>query len=270
MLPSLLISTPHSSAFVPERILARMLETSEPEAALRRRILRGGDPYTDAIFNLPDAVLVNATASRFVADLNRARDEGGDNGVIKLTDFDKYSFYAPDFKLTPEDREKSLTAYYDPYHQALENALHGGNIRFLIDGHSMTAYGPALGPDHHLPRPALCISNLCDSDDLTGNQPVSCPPELAHRIRDWSQDLFTEILAEPGMPKEVLLNHPFTGGHILRKYCDPDYPHRVPGVMVEVNRALYLDEATLLPDLDRVERLREAFERLGEKILGAF
>ena len=261
MLP-LLVSTPHCSDQVPYWILAHMLRTGEPEEALRRRILREGDPHTDALFHIPEAaVTLNAPASRFVADLNRERDEGGENGVIKLTDFSRRSFYPSGYALSARERDLRLALYYDPYHGALTEAVRGGGIRFLIDGHSMTARGPAIGPDQGEPRPALCLGNFGDGQGNPVNgAPVSCPPELARRMRDLADELLARPIADSGL-EPVALNRPFDGGHILRRYSTP--PFSIPGLMIEVNRALYLDEDTLLPLPGRVEKLRKALSRLA-------
>ncbi len=281
MLP-ILVSTPHSSGHVPHWMLARMLRTGESEAGLRRRLFKEGDPFTDALFDIPDAeITLNAPASRFVADLNRDRNEGGENGVIKLTDFERRGFYPTGYDLSAEERELRLSMYYDPYHAALEKAFLGGGkraggrggpsdrIRFFLDGHSMTARGPAIGPDQGKPRPALCIGNFGDREGRPlsgpGAAPVSCDPLLARGIRDQLARLLEEPIAASGLPDGPALNHPFEGGHILRKYSLP--PFSVPGVMIEVNRALYLDEATLEPIPGRVEAVSGAMSRLAAWIL---
>jgi N-formylglutamate amidohydrolase len=263
MLP-LLISTPHCSGHVPHWILATMLETGESPEGLRRRLLREGDPFTDEIFHVPEAaVTLNALASRFVADLNRARDEGGENGVVKLTDFARWPFYPSGYSVTPWERDLRLALYYDPYHAALEKALSGGLIRFFIDGHSMESHGPAIGPDQDAPRPALCVGNFGDSEGESAGGPTSCPPAQARRIRDLLSEYLADVLAESGLPAGVRLNEPFDGGHILRKYSSP--PFGVPGVMIEVNRALYLDERTLEPLPGRIQKLRKAMVRLARE-----
>ena len=261
MLP-LLISTPHSSDHVPEWIMAQMLKTGESETALRRRILKEGDPFTDILFRIPEAaVIINAPASRFVSDLNRGRDESGNNGVIKLTDFQAMPFYSPGYSLSLEEREKRLTRYYDPYHETLQKNLESGRIRFLIDGHSMTAFGPAIGPDRGKARPPICIGNLGDAARASRGVPLSCPNELAHRLRDNLDQLLKNVIAEAGFSEGVKLNHPFGGGYILEKYSAP--PFSIPGVMIEVNRALYLDEETLIPIPGRIEKIAQSMKKFA-------
>lgn len=271
----ILISTPHCSGEVPQWILDLMLQTGESEPDLRRRLFKEGDPYTDLLFRIPSAEMVlNATASRFVADLNRGRDEDGDNGVIKLTDFERRPFYSAGYSVTPRDREWRLAHYYDPFHAQMEKALgagRSGGIRFFIDGHSMMSRGPALGPDMGQPRPALCVGNFGDThgEPVSGSVfspagAVSCPPDQARWIRDELARLLADPIADSGLAQGVSLNDPFDGGHILRKYSSP--PYSVPGVMIEVNRALYLDEATLLPLPGRIDILAAALGRLAEAI----
>ncbi|MBW8886528.1 MAG: N-formylglutamate amidohydrolase [Fibrobacteres bacterium] len=260
MLP-ILISTPHSSAHVPHWLLARMLRTGEERSALERRLFKEGDPFTDLIFDVPDAAAtVNAAASRFVADPNRARSEGGENGVIKLTDFERRPFFPTRYVVTPEEREARLTQYYDPFHTALARVLASGSIRFFIDGHSMTARGPAIGPDEGDPRPALCIGNFGDADGDPAAGPLSCPGPMARGIRDHMAESLRDVIAASGLEAPAL-NSPFDGGHVLRRYSAA--PFSVPGVMIEVNRALYLDEESLRPLPGRIEALSKAVQRLA-------
>lgn len=267
MLP-LLVSTPHCSGHVPHWLFASMAETGESPEALRRRIFREGDPFTDEIFHVPEAaVTVNALASRFVADLNRARDEEGENGVVKLTDFERRPFFPSGYAVSPRERELRLSLYYDPYHLAMEKALSGSTIRFFIDGHSMTAQGPAIGPDQDEARPALCIGNFGDErGESVGGAPVSCPADLARRIRDLLSESLADVIRESGLSEGPALNKPFDGGHILRKYSSA--PYAVPGVMIEINRALYLDEATLAPLPKRIAKLQKAMVRLARMVSG--
>ncbi len=261
MLP-LLISTPHCSGQIPYWILARMLKTGESETALRRRIFREGDPFTDEIFHLPDAdVILNAPASRFVADLNRDRSEPGENGVIKLTDFERRPFYPTGYSVSPEEREMRLTQYYDPYHLALKKYLASGRIKFFIDGHSMMAHGPAIGPDEGQARPAICIANFGDEEGERKAGPLSCPAEMAIRLRDKMGELLKDVINESTLSTGIKLNEPFSGGAILEKYSAP--PFSVPGIMIEVNRALYLNEDSLTPLPGRVERIAKALGKLA-------
>jgi len=264
----ILITLPHCSGDVPPEIFARMRECGEPEADLRRRIFSEGDPFTDRIYDLPASAVLSAPFSRFTVDLNRARDEGGPNGVVKATDFQMRPLYAPDHVVYAAERERRLRAYYDPFHGAVDQRLRQGGIRLLLDGHSMTGKGPALGPDAGKPRPALCLCNLGDTNGHPPRtQPVSLDPALARAARDHAAQAVA--VAFPHWPADgrALLNDPFEGGHILRRYTDPAYPARVPGLMLEINRALYLDEEKLEPLLGAVEAWRKVVAGIVEFLI---
>ncbi len=239
----ILVTTPHCSGDVPGEIFARMRECGEAEPALRRRIFSEGDPFTDRLYDLPVKSVLRAPYSRFAVDLNRSRDESGPNGAIKSVDFQLRPLYSPDYRIDAAERERRLQAYYDPYHRAIENRLAGGGIRFLMDGHSLTGRGPAMGPDEGRPRPALCLGNFGDADGEAINEnPVSLHPPLARQIRDYASKLLGETFPHWDRNSLALLNQPFDGGYILQHYTHPSYPHRVPGLLFEINRGLYLDE----------------------------
>jgi N-formylglutamate amidohydrolase len=239
----ILITLPHCSGEMPEEIFARMRECGEPEAALRQRIFWEGDPFTDTVYDIPARMKLPAAYSRFAVDLNRERGEGGPNGVLKTVDFQLRPFYASSYRILPEERERRLQAYYDPYHRAVEECLAKKEIRFLLDGHSLTAQGPMMGPDQGRPRPALCLGNFGNAQGEPVNGiPVSFPPAGARLVRDYAVKVLTDAFPHWDRNNLALLNQPFDGGHILERYSHPSYPHRVPGLLFEINRNLYLDE----------------------------
>jgi N-formylglutamate amidohydrolase len=263
-----LITNPHCSGEVPPEIWESMRKCGEPENALRRRLLSQGDPFTDLLYELPVDTRIVATWSRFVVDLNRARDEAGPNGVIKPADFELKSFYAPGTVLDTEERERRLAAYYDPFHAQIENRLAQGRVAFLLDGHSMTARGPLLGPDAGKPRPALCLGNFGDADgEPVGTEPVTLKPALARALRDKADALIAQAFPAWDKNNRARLNDPFDGGHVLKRYSHPAHPHRVPGLLFEINRALYLDEDKLEPLPGAVERWRDVLKELLDFLL---
>ena len=260
MLP-ILISTPHSSAAVPAEIFSSMLETGENKILLQNRILYEGDPLTDQIFSIPDVLTtINAEYSRFVVDLNRERNEMGENGVIKLTDFNRNPFYAPSYQLTVVERERRLKLYYDPYHDNLEKYFSENRFDFFIDGHSMTAMGPAIGPDQENPRPAICIGNFGDERGEKNGSELSCSPAQARFIQGKLDELLSDFLREEKLPTEIALNRPFEGGYILKKYSAA--PFSVPGILLEINRALYWDEVKVAPIPGRIAVINAAIREL--------
>jgi N-formylglutamate deformylase len=242
-----LVTTTHSSGSVPFDILADMLGESAQQVAAREARLRylfhEGDPYTDMLFHAPGAAHVGALTSRFVVDLNRRRDEGGLNGVIKVTDFSGNPLYPEGFQFTEEALEDRLARYYDPFHATVARLLAQDDILFFVDGHAMTPRGPLIGPDQGLPRPAFCIITGGDQqgERLSRAAHTSVPAQTAREVVALLETHFEDIVRDtPGVPPTYLINAPFAAGGVQQMYSDPRRPYAKPGFSLEFNRALYL------------------------------
>jgi len=116
-----------------------------------------------------------------------------------------------------------LRRYYDPYHRALELLLARRRNRFgyavLLEAHSM---------------PGSISGDLV----LGTFEGGACSPELEARA--------LAALSAPGpqcVPLTVRLNDPYRG-ELVRKFGRPE--HDIHALQLEVNRALYLDEVSLV------------------------
>lgn len=270
-----LITVPHAGVFVPQKIHQAMLGTGENAEALARRLLHGCDPFTDRIYAWPEArARVMTSVSRFVVDVNRSREATGPNGVVKEYDFDLKPFYPGGYAIQKEDRESRLGAYWDPYYAAIDSCLREYPFSLLIDGHSMSEFGPEMGPDAGAKRPAIClgvsVAEDGEGDGKTGQQNrPTCPAavvkaaaeaaeiEVARLFPDWPADL------------RVGIDQPFDGGHILQHFTSPKHDRSIPGIMVECNRALYLEEKTLTPQADGIARLAVLTQAIARSALAA-
>lgn len=241
----LLIVTPHASDHVPQDILGEMLGEArhdlEARRALGASLFEQGDPYTDVIFDLPDAYALHATVSRFVVDLNRRRDQRGPNGVVKLTDFDATPLYEHG---TPPDEarvEERLHRYWDAFHAEIDRTIREHRIELLIDGHSMSPLGPSLGPDGGAVRPALTLMTGGDEDgEPAGDRPPTVPPALARALREAVERAFAPVMRAPGdeAPPHAVLNRPWSADEVA--YASAPAAG-IPAFGLEINRALYLD-----------------------------
>ena len=215
-----LVTLPHCSGEVPPEIWESMQASGYSEASIRRRLISGGDPFTDLLYALPTLASIPAQFSRFVVDLNRHRDEVGPNGVIKTTDFELQPFYAPGYQIDSAERERRLRLYYDPFQAEVDSILALGQVRFLMDGHSMSARGPLLGPDAGQARPALCLGNF---GDAAGNplraSYVSLEPSLAIAIKKFAETLIGQAfpLWDENKPPQPIPNDniAFLNGYML-------------------------------------------------------
>lgn len=271
-----LIVTPHNSGYVPHDILAEMLGEGRfnPEArlAMYQRLFNEGDPHTDIIFYQEYAFHLNALISRFVVDLNRERNDLGDNGVIKLTDFNHKPLYPASFQLTRQNREERLKRYWDSFHGELERTLEAHGIQLLVDGHSMTPYGPALGPDRQQVRPALSLMTGGDDQGkpLAGSH-TSLTLEETYMMQESLKRHFGQIIcATPEVANEIALNRPWSEDLISHRYSKPGSEPWVPGFGLEINRGLYLqhgDNGFDKPIPGRLEALNQAFASFVEEAL---
>ncbi|UBV41527.1 N-formylglutamate amidohydrolase [Deinococcus taeanensis] len=257
---ALLVVTPHASGALPADILHDMLGDAAQHTATRdrhlRRVFLDGDPYTDLIYHVPGARHVQAPWSRFAVDLNRTRDDQEDNGVIKLTTFDRQPLYPPGFVLTPEAREQRLRRHWDPFDALITSELQGAAL--MIVGHCMAATGPALGPDQGAPRPAVCL--------MTGTDHApTFPRQHWAALRDACAQHFTPVLPEHA-PRDVTIGVPWQTDTLSATHHARS---AVPAFGIEVNAGLYLRGTgpDTHPDDHMISDLNRAFRDFAHAAL---
>jgi len=226
-----LISVPHGGTLVPPEV--EDLIVLSPE-----EILRDGDPFTPELYDLPAVRTVRTEIARAVVDVNRAPDDlppANPDGVIKShTCFGREVYRELP---SPVLVNQLLERYYFPYHRRLREALREGEILIAFDCHSMAPYPPPIAPDREK-RPAICLG------DYHGR---ACDRRVTETLALCFREAFG-LKAD-----EVLLNRPFVGGYITRRYGgDP-----IPWIQIEVRRDLYMDWDRLRTDRERLEETRE-------------
>ncbi len=185
---------------------------------------------------------VEVTVGRVFVDVNRQPDDAGFDGAIKTGT--SYGDLVYQDGLTTGDRHLLQQCYWEPYHHALTAAFatHADQVRFFLDGHNMAQISPKAYAFKGAHRPFVCLANLGDErgePSAHHNVVVSCSPAFLRRAGEIAADLFGDLaLLEPvsGVkPPVVALNWPFSGGYILKRYTTS-----VPGIMVEINRGLFV------------------------------
>jgi len=140
-------------------------------------------------------------------------------------------------KLSLAEAHRRLASFYQPYHARLRRLLEESRSRFgmaiLFDCHSMPHDALATAPSVWGRRPNVILG------DRFG---VAC--------ERWLIDAATEIFTAAGFV--VARNAPFAGGYITQTYGRPH--GRVHALQIEIDRALYMDEARVerLPGFDEV------------------
>ena len=151
-------------------------------------------------------------------------------------------------KLTFAEARERVEAVHQPYHAALgqlvaaARATHG--LAILVDWHSM--------PSAAATRATGGACDMVLGDRFGG----SCAPAVARAVEH----------GLTGLGYAVARNAPYAGGYTTEHYGTP--ARGVHAVQIEVNRALYVDEATLAPT-PGFARLKADLERLFATLAAA-
>lgn len=161
-------------------------------------------------------------------------------------------------RLRVDDALARIRDYYFPYHEALKELVHATRSRFglclLVDCHSMPSVGGPMDSDPGARRLDIVLGDCFGS---------SCSPAIT--------DLAEEVLRNLGFM--VRRNVPYAGGFTTRHYGRP--AEGVHTLQIEINRALYMDEARIapLPNLggvaSRIGRLIEALAGMDRALFNS-
>ena len=250
-------ASPHSGRVYPADFLA-IAQVSEP-------VLRSSeDAFVDLLLqSAPEfgAPLISSQVPRAYVDFNRAAEEldpaliqgaprAGLNpriasglGVVARVVSNGRAIYRG--KIPLSDAQGRIDHYWHPYHRALSALLERQHGRFgqvlLCDFHSMPHEALNGHVTRGAQRPQIIIG------DRWG---ASCNPEIVEQIE--------AVLRKTGLA--VARNAPFAGAYIAQRYGQPSVG--MNAVQIEIDRALYLDEAQITPSADF-----EAFQALMRDVV---
>lgn len=221
----LLISMPHPGLLLPEEI-AYLLT---PEA----RALPDTDWHIPRLYGFAaqmGASLLVARYSRFAIDLNRPEDDKplystATTGLFPETLFDGTSIFRPGAARSEQFRAACRERIWRPYHAKLMAELDRIKAEFghavLLDAHSIRG---------EIPR--LFEGSLPDFNIGT-NDGRSCALSLSAAV--------ARALDSPDY--RMVLNGRFKGGHITRRYGQPE--RNIHAVQLELAQRTYMTEAPL-------------------------
>ena len=227
--PWVLFHVPHDATLIPPAVLGQFCLS---KAELDAEVLTMTDHHTlDLLVGgaVPADQVVRAPVSRLVVDTERFEDDGQEvmvrfgMGVVYARGSRGQALRRP---LEPGEREALLEAYYRPHHQLLtacvDRALAEHGRALVIDAHSFPAAPHACELDQSADRPQICLG----TDDYHTPVPLQLAMTAAFRRHGY----------------DVRANAPFTGALVPARHYRQE--PRVAALMVEVNRGLYMDEAT--------------------------
>ena len=249
----LLVEVPHAGLAVPDSV-------REQVVASKWAILRDADPYVDELWlRAPGqgATLLSAKVSRYVCDLNRGPDDVDaetvpdhpspraiqPRGVVwRMTTDGRPALAHP---LTYDQLKSRLETFHRPYHDTLRAQLERLRERFgfaiMVAGHSM----PSVGRSGH------SDSGIRRADIVPGS-----------RGRTTTDRRVLEVVDSHFRGAGLTVRHddPYRGGWSTGHYGQPAEGWHA--VQIEVNRALYMNEATGEPYPDRVTHMQGLLEEL--------
>lgn len=231
-------------------------------SVLNRHAIRSSeDAFVDQLFeSAPEygAPLLKALAPRAYVDLNRARGEldpaliegaarlthnprvASGLGVIPRVVANGRAIYRG--KITMEEAQQRIEAYWVPYHATLQALLdraldrHGQAV--LIDCHSMP----------HEAIDGVARSGMTRPDVVLGDRfGAAASGDVMDRVE----------AAFVGQGFAVTRNTPFAGAYVTQTYGRPSQGQHA--VQVEIDRALYMDERTVKPNA-QFETVRAALK----------
>ncbi|UYN93393.1 MAG: N-formylglutamate amidohydrolase [Enhydrobacter sp.] len=264
----LVVASPHSGALYPAEFLS---QAAVPLAALRR----AEDAFVDELFAAAPALGIPLLAARFprsYVDANREPyelDPGMFEGPLPRPLNHRTTRVAAGLGMIPrvaasgeaiyrgrvpaDEIEQRLESCWRPYHVALSTmveqtySLFGGVL--LIDAHSMPSSASGIGSRDREPRVDIVLGD---------NHGESCAPDLVDHAEAWLR----------GRGLRVQRNQPYAGGFTTQRYGRPGLARHA--LQIEINRALYMDEARheRLPTLGVVERtMAGLLDEIGQQAL---
>ncbi|WP_170387492.1 N-formylglutamate amidohydrolase [Ruegeria atlantica] len=236
-------SSPHSGRKYPESLLSRTV--------LSENVIRSSeDAFVDQLFASAvefGAPVISAVMPRAYLDLNRSAEEldpaliqgarrSGHNprvasglGVIPRVVANGRAIYRG--KLTMDEARLRIDTCWRPYHARIKSLLKESHETFgqaiLIDCHSMPHEAVAMASNSKSRRPDVVLG------DRFG---ASASVEVVDQIE--------AAFVAAGL--NVARNAPFAGAYVTQTYGRP--ARQQHAVQIEVDRALYMDEAKIEPN----------------------
>ncbi|MBS0222790.1 MAG: N-formylglutamate amidohydrolase [Proteobacteria bacterium] len=262
------VASPHSGDLYPADFLKA---AAVPLAALRR----AEDAFVDELFAGAPALGIPLLAARFprsYVDANREPyelDPGMFEGPLPRPLNHRTTRVAAGLGMIPrvaasgeaiyrgrvpaDEIERRLKGCWRPYHTALSRLVEQTYSLFgaalLIDAHSMPSSASSIGIRDRDQRIDIVLGD---------NHGEACASGLVDIAERW--------LAAQGL--RVRRNQPYAGGFTTQRYGQPDLGRHA--LQIEINRALYMDEARheRLPAAATMQRLMTGFlEEIGQQAL---
>lgn len=246
-----ILHIPHASTTIPDEYRHQFV-VSDEELALE--IARLTDHFTDELFTqaVPGAEAVVHPVSRFLLDPERFEKDQDEpmaqrgHGAIYRCGTRGQPLRRD---LTAQERVDLIETWYRPHHARLEalvrESLDSDGRAAVIDCHSFPNDPLPMDLDQTHPRPDFCL----------GTDPFHTPQRMVERARSSLE----------GHGYSVWVDRPYSGALVPAAFHQKD--DRVLGMMIEVNRTLYMSRHGA--EVQKAEGFDRIAAHLGEAIRAA-
>jgi N-formylglutamate amidohydrolase len=195
------------------------------------------DAYANDLFDFKNVqAKFDTNISRLFIDLDRDPafiTNNTPDGVIKKESISGRKVFREG--VYPDDIAFSniLKRYYTPFHNSIRQSITGGEIKFILECHTMMPVGPRFAKDAGKPRPLINIENIIDRESRPR---LTCTQEKAEYFLSCFKKYFSS--EEFTVSAKFSLNKPKSAGFILEKYGQ----HKIPMLRFSISSSLYLND----------------------------
>jgi N-formylglutamate amidohydrolase len=250
----ILIIIPHGGYTVPEE-LAEHIHVDKFD------ILFSSDTCANELFSFDSDVLakVDTHISRLFVDVDRPHTmipPRYADGVIKKETFNGKVLFNDDVFPDELATKNILKRYHTPFHQTIDKILRTGEIKLIIECHTMMPVGSRGTPDSGKPRPIFTVGNYFKENNVIKK---TCDDRIAAAFLNGMKRSFADERIT--VAERFSLNKPPFNGYILGKYG----AGKIPMLRFLLSRALFFNEEHFNYDYLKVDELR--INQLRGKIL---
>ncbi len=241
----ILIIIPHGGCSVPE-------EMSGHEDLDRFQLFMYADTCANSLFAFENEVSakLDTNISRLFIDLDRGKTEvppASYDGVIKKTTYDGYSLFRNGSFPDHIALANLIKRYYIPFHDTIKKILDTGEIRLIIECHTMMPVSPKNSPRPGQPRPLISIENSFESGE---RKVPTCSRELAADFADILRKNFGD--EKETVTDSVKIGGARSRGHILKTYGSGE----VPMLRFSLSKSLFINDRFFSYDFMKVDDIR--------------
>ncbi|MBD3328653.1 hypothetical protein GF340_05120 [Candidatus Peregrinibacteria bacterium] len=273
-MPKYLITTPHSSEFIPPELNQRILSSEHDirnSCDVGTELIAGG--VKGALDSSFFGAVHKANINRLTVDLNRIPTGSSKNGVYRDRDMAGNPIYKPGKELVAGEKFKMLETYYYPWHNQFDRYLSTEPLRLHLDLHNVV---------FNRKIKKAKFGDFCDVDLGIRSEPDSFTPHdkegltfprgevegLIESVTKHFGDFFEETLKRDKGELRVGLSRVYRGGYNVVKGRDRgNFENGTPrSFQIEFVRE-YGTGANGLPDAQKIAALSKVVAKIVDDIL---